>query len=153
MSDTPGEREDRPLDEKDTEGTGTDAADVGRWPRCAYCGSPLLHESTRGGLRENLLRLVGASLYRCEECGRRFAFAALGHPGRHRGPGPVNEPVHRRHSGHSRSVVTEPQRRRAIRLLATLAAAVLTFLVAAWLISRAERKRLEGDGIEAPSPN
>jgi DNA-directed RNA polymerase subunit RPC12/RpoP len=59
------------------------------WPRCGYCGSAALHESRRGGWTESLLRLAGCTLYRCEDCGRRFAFAKLGRPERHRrGAGP-----------------------------------------------------------------
>lgn len=118
------------------------------WPRCAYCGSLALRESRRGGFTESLLRLAGCTLYRCENCERRFAFATLGHP-------------HRRHHGERvqlrrRSIhaleerVVSGQRRRVVSLLATILAAIVTFLTAAWLISRAERRRLEGDGGSPP---
>lgn len=120
------------------------------WPRCAYCSSVTLHESSRGGVRERLLRLCGASLLRCESCGRRFAFAALGHPSRHR--------LGSSHANHTRAqrAASEPRREKRrhtlVRMLVTLVAALVTFVTAAWLISRAERRGLEGDGI-APPPD
>ena len=118
------------------------------WPRCSYCGSLALRESRRGGFTESVLRLAGCTLYRCEHCERRFAFATLGHP-------------HRRHHGErvqlSRRSLYAPeerivggQRRRVIGVLATVLAAILTFLAAAWMISRAERRRLEGEGGSPP---
>lgn len=127
---------------------GAAAAEPIDWPRCGYCGSLALRESRRGGFTESLLRSAGCTLYRCENCERRFAFATLGHP-------------HRRHHGERvqlrrRSIhaleerVVSGQRRRVVGLLATILAAIVTFLTAAWLISRAERRRLEGDGGSPP---
>jgi hypothetical protein len=113
------------------------------WPRCGYCGSPVLRESRRGGLQETALRLAGCTLYRCESCGRRFAFATLGHPERHRS---ARVPLLPRAShGLEDAKLATSGRRRAIGVLATLIASLLTFLTAAWLISRSERRRMEGD--------
>jgi hypothetical protein len=112
------------------------------WPRCGYCGSLALRESRRGGLTESCLRLAGCVLYRCENCERRFAFATLGHPLRPHHGQRVRLADKSLHELDVR--VVSGGRRRAMRLLATLLAALVTFLAASWLISRSERKRLEG---------
>jgi DNA-directed RNA polymerase subunit RPC12/RpoP len=126
-----------------------------QWPRCAYCGSLALHASSRGGLYEDFLRLTGVVIYRCEECRRRFAFRALG-----RG--------HRRHRRHSQQHQEQHQEQRAalvpelesprpeerrrtwIRRFATAIAALVTFLVALYLMHRSEQRRLEGAQAEIP---
>jgi DNA-directed RNA polymerase subunit RPC12/RpoP len=131
---------------------GVDAeSQAADWPRCAYCGSLALHESRRGGFQERLLRASGAALYRCETCGRRFAFVALGHPHRHRrarGEGPAPRDHRTAREADPRR---EERRHTMLRLLVTVVAALLTFVTAAWLISRAERRSLEGEGIAPPS--
>lgn len=117
---------------------------------CGLCGSPSLHESSRGGLREHLLRLVGATVYRCDHCRRRFAFAVLGrHRHHHRSRSGRDEPkpLGRDHA------VTVARRRRIVNVVLTLGAALITFLVASWLIGRAERTRLESDGVVQPPPH
>jgi len=114
------------------------------WPRCGYCGSLGLRESRRGGFTERWLRLAGCALYRCEHCERRFAFATLGHPNRPHPGARVQLAVRSLHAHEDR--VVPGGRRRALSVLATLLAAVITFLAAAWFISRNERRRLEGDG-------
>ena len=111
------------------------------WPRCGYCGSTALRESRRGGFNTRMLRFAGCTVYRCENCERRFAFATLGQPKRkHRG-----ERVSLRPREEMEEQLVSGERRRAFGLFATLLAALFTFLTAAWLISRAERRRLEGD--------
>jgi DNA-directed RNA polymerase subunit RPC12/RpoP len=111
-----------------------DAPDA--WPRCGYCGSLALHESSRGGWRPGLLRFAGCVVYRCESCGRRFAFAAIG-----------RSKDHRRSASPHRSATrpVEGGRRRLLGALATLVAALLAFLAAVWLINRSEQRRLEGE--------
>lgn len=107
-------------------------------PRCGRCGSTALHESSRGGVREGLLRLAGSTVYRCESCRRRFAYAALGEPGAHAAS---REPRAER-----------PARRGKLTgLWVTALVALLTFLTAGWLISRAEQRRLEGESAQ-PAP-
>lgn len=120
---------------------------VFEWPRCGYCGSLALRESRRGGLRERMLRLSGCTLYRCENCERRFAFSTLGHPHRHHG-----ERVRLRHRGSlaAEEPIVRGPRRYAFGLLATLLAALFTFFAAGWLISRAERSRLESESTPPP---
>ena len=120
---------------------------VVEWPRCGYCGSLAIRESRRGGIRESMLRLSGCILYRCENCERRFAFSTLGHPHRHHG-----ERVRLRHRGSlaADEPIVSGRRRYAFGLLATLLAALFTFLAAGWLISRAERSRLESESTPLP---
>ena len=120
---------------------------VVEWPRCGYCGSLALRESRRGGVRERLLRLSGCALYRCENCERRFAFSTLGHPHRQHG-----ERVRLRHRGapEAEEPIVAGPRRYAFGVLATLLAALFTFLAAGWLISRAERSRLESESTPPP---
>lgn len=116
------------------------------WPRCGYCGSTALRESRRGGFNTALLRFAGCIVYRCENCERRFAFATLGHPQRrHHG-----EKVSLKPREEFEEQLVSVERRRAFGVLATLLAALFTFLAAGWLISRAERRRLEGDGVPPP---
>jgi len=111
-----------------------------QWPRCGYCGSPDLRESRRGGFVESCLRLAGCTLYRCENCERRFAFATLGHPHRHHERVPLKTKSAEELEAH---VIAEGRRRSALRVLATLLAALGTFVTVAWLISNSERRRLE----------
>lgn len=123
-----------------------EAEAVVEWPRCGYCGSLAIRESRRGGIRERMLRLSGSTLYRCENCERRFAFSTLGHPGRHFGE---RVRLRRRDSLAEEPIVSGP-RRYAFGLLATLLAALFTFFAAGWLISRAERSRLESESTPPP---
>lgn len=117
------------------------------WPRCAYCGSLAIRESRRGGIRERLLRLSGSTLYRCQNCERRFAFATLGHPGRQHGE---RVRLRRRDSIEAEQPIVSRPRRYTFGLLATLLAALFTFFAAGWLISRAERSRLESESTPPP---
>jgi hypothetical protein len=118
------------------------------WPRCGYCGSTALRESRRGGFKTRLLRFAGCTVYRCENCERRFAFSALGHPERHKPGAKVS--LRRRRENLQEDHVVVGERRRFVGLLAMILAAIFTFLAAAWLISRAERRRLEGEGGSPP---
>jgi hypothetical protein len=121
----------------------------GAGPYCAYCGSSSLHESTRGGMRESLLRWMGAGLYRCNSCGRRFGFTKLGRPGRHRR-------THRTESAHTglfdneRELAPRQGRRRAVGVLTTLFAALVSYALASWLINRSEQRRLEQESQPTP---
>jgi len=117
------------------------------WPRCGYCGSPRLRESRRGGFKESWLRWAGCTLYRCEHCERRFGFATLGHP--HRRHLGERVPLKPRNLDEKEASVVSGGRRGALGVLATLLAALVTFLTAAWLIGRSERSRLE-EGSSSP---
>src|SRR5215831_18764593 len=98
----------------------TEPAPSSAGPRCGYCGSAALHESSRGGFHAALLRLLGARLYRCETCGRRFAFAMLGRPDRHR----AGRRGERRHAAPAVAPEVEVEsRRRALGAFTMLAAA------------------------------
>jgi hypothetical protein len=119
------------------------------WPRCGYCGSPRLRESRRGGFTESCLRWAGCTLYRCEHCERRFGFATLGHP--HRRHLGERVPLKPRNLDEKEARVVSGGRRRTLGVLATLLAALVTFLAASWLISQSERRRLEGEATP-PSP-
>jgi hypothetical protein len=111
------------------------------WPRCGYCGSTKLRESRRGGFLETCLRWAGCTLYRCENCERRFAFAALGRPHRHND----RVPLKRRETHALEPRVVGSSRRGVLLTLLTVLAALLTFGVAVWLISDSERRRIEYD--------
>jgi hypothetical protein len=99
-------------------------------PFCVYCGSGLLRESPRRGLRERWLGLGRSTVYRCEDCGSRLAVASLP-------PGQRKDELRR-----------DLRRRRRATLWVTAAAALLTFLTVAWLIHRAEQRRLEVEGVQ-----
>jgi hypothetical protein len=85
-----------------------------------------------------LLRVLGAQVYTCEACGRRFAFAALGKRRRERraGAGGLSG-VHEGRATLSR------RRRRVLTAAFFLFAAVAVIVVVAWTIHRAERAELE----------
>ena len=121
--------------------------DILEWPRCGFCGSLTLHESSRGGFRESWLRWGSAGVYRCDGCNRRFAFAPLGRyrgrHGRRRGLAAA-PPVEDR-------MRVEDRRRRILRLTWTVVAAILTFALAAWMINRSEQRYLEGE-VQVPQP-
>jgi hypothetical protein len=122
--------------------------DILEWPRCGFCGSLTLHESSRGGFHETWLRWGSAAVYRCDGCSRRFAFAPLG---RHRG-----RAGRRREGAGSAPPVqdrmrSEDRRRRIMRVTWTLLAALLTFVLAAWMINRSEQRYLEGE-VQVPQP-
>ncbi|MGE3375961.1 MAG: hypothetical protein AB7O37_20680 [Vicinamibacteria bacterium] len=54
------------------------AGEVVRQARhCAYCGSSRVRPSRKGALFRFAMRLLGASVTRCDACGRRFAFTPL----------------------------------------------------------------------------
>jgi len=115
--------------------------EVLEWPRCGFCGSLSLHESSRGGFRESWLRWGSAGIYRCDACSRRFAFAPLGRYHGRRGrrrDGMATPPVEDRMRGGD-------QRRRWLRGFWTVLAALLTFVLAAWMINRSEQRYLEGE--------
>ena len=44
---------------------------------CAYCGSSRVRPSRKDALLRFAMRLLGASVMRCDACGRRFAFTPL----------------------------------------------------------------------------
>jgi hypothetical protein len=106
-------------------------------PFCGECGEGSLHESPARGARERWLALGGSTLYRCESCGARFALAGLS--------GERRERSHELHF-EDRARLYSRQRRRA-RLWITVLAAAVTFLTVAWLIYRAEQRRLDVEGI------
>ncbi len=121
--------------------------DILEWPRCGFCGALTIHESSRGGFCESWLRWGSASVYRCDGCNRRFAFAPLG---RHRGR------KGRRRDGLTATPLedrmrVEDRRRRIVRLGWTLVAAILTFALAAWMINHSEQRYLEGE-VQVPQP-
>ena len=122
--------------------------DVLEWPRCGYCGALTIHESSRGGFRESWLRWGSAAIYRCDGCNRRFAFAPLG---RHRGrKGRRRDGLGERPPVEDRMRVDD-RRRRIVRTVWTLVAAILTFVLAAWMINRSEQRYLEGE-VQVPQP-
>jgi DNA-directed RNA polymerase subunit RPC12/RpoP len=53
------------------------SADKEREVHCGYCGSASTRLSQRGGVHAAALGVLGVRSYRCERCGRRFAFGAL----------------------------------------------------------------------------